>query len=197
MEALFIGWLKEYGYIILYLWSILDGEIGLTLAGVMAHSGHMNFGLSIFVAGLGGFTGDQFFFYIGRFNKTWMRKKLHKQRRKLAIAYILLRKYGWLIIFLQRFLYGLRTIIPIAIGISNYSAKKYALINLVSAWIWAAVIMTPAYLYGQEILQFLSYAKQYWYFALPITLGLFYGINTYFQKLEAYVLQKRKNRFHP
>ena len=170
--------------------------MGLAFAGVMAHSGDMSFGLSIFVAGLGGFTGDQIFFYIGRFNKRFVHEKLHNQRRKIAISYLLLRKYGWFIICIQRYMYGLRTIIPISIGISNYSAKKFAVINLFSAWLWATIIITPAYVYGEEIINVLAYAKQHWYFALLILLGLIYGIHTYFQKLERYFLQKRKNRSH-
>ena len=68
MEALFIGWLKAYGYIILFFWSIIEGEMGLVMAGIMTHTGHMQYMLAVFVAGLGGFTGDQGFFYLGRFN---------------------------------------------------------------------------------------------------------------------------------
>jgi membrane protein DedA with SNARE-associated domain len=196
MEELFIAWLKEYGYIILFLWSIVEGEMGLVMAGILTHAGEMNYGISIFVAGLGGFSGDQFFFYIGRFNKRFILRKLHSQRRKIAISYLLLKKYGWLIIFFQRYLYGLRTVIPISIGISNYSAKKFAVINLISAWVWASVIITPAYLYGEQIINVLAYAKQHWYFALPVAAGVFYGVHIYFEKLERYFLQKRQNRSH-
>src|ERR1035437_5201874 len=152
MEELLLGWLKEYGYIILFFWSIVEGEMGLVMAGIMTHTGNMNYLMSIFVAGLGGFTGDQIYFHIGRFNKGFIQRKLHSQRRKVAIAYLLLKKYGWLIIFMQRYMYGMRTIIPLSIGITNYSAKRFALLNLISAWLWAAIIITPAYLYGEEIL---------------------------------------------
>jgi membrane protein DedA with SNARE-associated domain len=100
MDGLFIGWLKEYGYVILYLWCILEGEMGLVMGGIMSHTGDMSFFLSIFVAGLGGFTGDQIYFYIGRYNKALIQRKLHNQRRKFAIAHLLLRKYGWPIIFM-------------------------------------------------------------------------------------------------
>ena len=194
MEELLLGWLKEYGYIILFFWSIVEGEMGLVMAGIMTHTGNMSYVMSIFVAGLGGFTGDQIYFHIGRFNKGFIQRKLHSQRRKVAIAYLLLKKYGWLIIFMQRYLYGMRTIIPLSIGITNYSAKKFALLNLISAWIWAAIIITPAYLYGEEILTLLVYAKQHWYFALPIAGGFFYGVHAYFQKVERQFLLKRKNR---
>lgn len=194
MEELFIGWLKEYGYVILFLWSILEGEIGLIMAGIMTHTGSMNYFTSVFVAGLGGFAGDQIYFYIGRFNKKFIQRKARNQRRKFAIAHLLLKKYGWPIIFMQRYMYGLRTIIPMSIGITKYSAKKFALINLLSAWTWAAITITPAYIYGEEILLILACAKQYWYFALPIAGAFLSGIYIYFQKLERHLLQKRINR---
>ncbi|MEF3074694.1 DedA family protein [Methylobacter sp. Wu1] len=195
MEELFIGWLKEYGYIILFLWSILEGEIGLIMAGIMSHTGDMQYFMAVFVAGLGGFAGDQIYFYIGRFNKGFIQRKLHNQRRKFAIAHLLLKKYGWPIIFMQRYMYGLRTVIPMSIGITKYSAKQFALINLLSAWVWAAITITPAYFFGAEILNILAVAKQHWYFALPVAGAFLYAVYTYFHKLEQHLLQKRQNRF--
>lgn len=194
MEAYLLELLQEYGYVILFVWSILEGEVGLLMAGIMSHSGHMDLGLSIFIAGLGGFAGDQLYFYIGRFNKGFIQRKLHSQRRKFAIAHLLLRKYGWPLIFIQRYLYGLRTVIPMSIGITKYSGRKFALINLLSAWVWAAVTIIPAYLLGNEILEVLAWAKAHWYFALPLA-GLFlYGIYTYFTRLEQQLLEKKNAR---
>jgi membrane protein DedA with SNARE-associated domain len=195
MEELFTDWLNEYGYIILFIWSILEGEMGLVMAGIMTHTGAMQYFMAVFVAGLGGFTGDQIYFYIGRLNKGFIQRKLQSQRRKFAIAHLLLKKYGWPIIFMQRYMYGLRTIIPMSIGITKYSAKRFALINLISAWVWAAVTITPAYFFGEEILIILAFATQHWYFALPLAGGLLYGLYVYFQKLELYFLRKRRDRF--
>ncbi len=79
MEELFIDWLKEYGYIVLFFWSIVEGEVGLVMAGVMTHTGDMNYVMSIFVAGLGGFAGDQIYFYIGRFNKGFSSLDIHRR----------------------------------------------------------------------------------------------------------------------
>lgn len=194
MEELFIGWLREYGYSILFLWSILEGEMGLIMGGIMTHTGDMNYFMAIFVAGLGGFTGDQIYFYIGRFNKGLIQRKLHSQRRKFAIAHLLLKKYGWPIIFAQRYMYGLRTVIPMSIGITKYPAKQFALINLLSAWVWATVTITPAYFFGAEILNILAVSKDHWYFALPIAAGFLFAIHTYFKKLEEHFLQKRRGR---
>ncbi|WP_263833842.1 DedA family protein [Sulfurospirillum oryzae] len=177
MEELFITWMREYGYAILFLWSILEGESGLVMAGLFAHTGDMQLFTAIFVAGLGGFAGDQLYFYIGRFNKNYVHRTLKQQRRKFALAHLLLKKHGWPIIFLQRYMYGLRTIIPIAIGLTGYDAKKYALINLFAAWCWSSVVILPVWYFGNEILSVVKWGKEHWYFALPfvgIVVGSFY-----------------------
>jgi membrane protein DedA with SNARE-associated domain len=176
----FIYLMKEYGYIILYAWSILEGEMGLIMGGLLCHTGDMNLFLAIFIAGLGGFTGDQIYFYIGRYNKKYVHKKFAGQRRKFALAHILLQKYGWPIIFIQRYMYGMRTIIPISIGLTRYSAKMFAFINLLSAWFWATMTIVPVWYFGKEILELLEWAKAHWYLALPLALGFGGGIIYYF-----------------
>ena len=183
MEETLVNLLKEYGYIILFFWSILEGETGLVMAGILSHTGDMNLYVAIVVAAFGGFTGDQIYFYIGRYNKSYVLKLLKTQRRKFALATILLRKYGWPIIFIQRYLYGLRTIIPMSIGITNYSAKKFALINLISAFFWASLTIVPSWYFGKEILEFLKIVKSYWYIALPFALVIAGAIYYYFHKV--------------
>jgi site-specific recombinase, phage integrase family len=194
MEEFFINLLTQYGYTILFIWCMMEGEMALIMAGILAHTTHMHIALAIFVAGLGGFAGDQIYFYIGRYNKNYISKKLRKQKRKFAIAHLLLKKYGWPIIFIQRYMYGLRTIIPISIGVTRYSAKKYALINLLSAWCWAAITIIPAWILGEEILGILQKAKEHWYYAAPVILlflgAVFYG----FKRIENKILNERKNK---
>ena len=192
MEQFFLDLLKEYGYIVLFFWSILEGELGLLMGGIMCHTGDMNLPIAIFVAGLGGFSGDQIYFYIGRYSKKYIHKKLHKQKRKFAIAHLLLKKYGWPIIFIQRYMYGLRTIIPMSIGLTRYSASKFAIINLLSAWTWAALTIIPAYIFGEEILKVLEYAKQHWYFALPIVGAFLVGVYFVFKSIEDRIEKKGK-----
>ena len=182
MEEFLTGLLKEYGYIILYLWSILEGELGLIMAGLLSHSGDMNLYLAIFVAGLGGFSGDQIYFYIGRLNKDYIRKKLKTQKRKFALAKVLLDKYGWPIVFAQRYMYGLRTIIPMSIGTTDFNAKKFAFINFISALVWATATIYPVYYFGEEILTLLEELKEYWYVALIFGITFLVSVSFYFNQ---------------
>jgi membrane protein DedA with SNARE-associated domain len=185
MTHMLIDLMKEYSYIILYLWSILEGESGLIMAGIFSHTGDMSLFWSIVVAGLGGFTGDFIYFFIGRYNKKYVHRKLHTQRRKFALTHLLLKKYGWPIIFIQRYMYGFRTLIPISIGLTGYDIKKFAIINLVSAFVWAAITILLAWYFGEEILHLLKIMKDHWYLTLPIggafAIGIFYYFHKYSQ----------------
>lgn len=183
-------YVADWGYFILFFWSVLEGELGLIFAGIAAHTGHLNVYLAIFIAGLGGFVGDQIYFYIGRFNKNYMQKKLVSQRRKLALAHLLLQKYGWPIIFVQRYMYGMRTIIPISIGITRYSAIKFAIINLISAWVWAAITILLAWAFGNQILDFLNFFKHHPYILVIAGILLISLIIWYFNSHTKKINQK-------
>lgn len=185
---------NQYAYVILFFWCILEGELALILGGILAHEGHVNLGLAIFVAGLGGFLGDQIYFYIGRYNKSYITKKLHSQRRKFAVAHLLLKKYGWPIIFFQRYMYGFRTIIPMSIGITRYSAKKFGFINLISAWIWAAFTIILAWYFGQQIWDAVTFVEQRWYFAIPIIAIVLFGCFYFIKSIETRILNERRHR---
>lgn len=194
MEHLFIEWLKEYGYIVLFGWSILEGELGLVMAGIMSHTGDMNIFIAIIVGALGGFVGDQIYFYIGRYNKKYIHDKLRSQRRKFAIAHLLLKKYGWPLIFVQRYMYGMRTVIPMAIGLTKYSGRQFAIINFISALFWAALTIIPAYYFGAQLLAILAWIKAHFYLAIPFALTIFLGITYTFKRIEKNFLEKRRER---
>jgi membrane protein DedA with SNARE-associated domain len=186
MEELLVGLIKEYGYPILFIWSMAEGELGLVMAGLLCHTGDMNLALAIFVAGCGGFVGDQVYFWIGRFNRQWTLNYLRSHRRKFALAHLLLQRYGWPVIFVQRYLYGMRTVIPMAIGTTRYSSRQFALINFISAIVWAAITIMLTWYFGEPILNFIHSLKEHWYFAIPFGIAIagtiYYLSHKYTQK---------------
>ncbi|MBD3789388.1 MAG: DedA family protein [Campylobacterales bacterium] len=176
LDEKFLYLMKKEGYIILFAWSIIEGEMGLVMAGLLSHTNDMSLPFAIFIAGLGGFVGDQIYFYIGRYNKGYVYSKFTAHRRKFALAHLLLKKYGWPIIFAQRYMYGMRTVIPISIGLTRYNAKKFAFINLFSAWCWATITILPVWYFGKEILSVFDWIKEHMYFAIPLILILGGGL---------------------
>ena len=173
-------YVEDWGSVILFFWGILEGELGLIFAGLAAHDGKMNLFMSIFIAGLGGFVGDQIYFYIGRFNRKTIQEEFTSQRRKFALAHLLLKKYGWPIIFIQRYMYGMRTIIPMSIGTTRYSALKFAVINLFSAWVWAAITIVLTWFFGEHIFIILDWFKGHPYLLIPLASIIGGGVWWYF-----------------
>lgn len=190
IDEKFIYLLRKHGYIILFAWSVMEGELGLIMAGLLSHTGDMWVPIAIFVAGVGAFSGDMVAFLTGRYNKAYIHKKLISQRRKFALAHILVKKYGWPIIFIQRYMYGMRTIIPVSIGLTRFSAKKFALINLLAAWLWAAITIIPVWYFGEQLLSALAWMKDYWYLAFPLAISLIGGTFYYFHRVTKKVEKK-------
>ena len=148
-----------YGYIILFIYSLGGGFFALAAAGVLSSMGKMDLSVSIVVATISNFIGDQALLLFTRSNKSQVMEYLKKHRRKLAYSHILMKKYGTWVIFLQKYIYGVKTLVPIAIGLTRYDAVKFAIYNFTAAVIWAIVVGIPSYLGGKTVLSILERAK--------------------------------------
>jgi membrane protein DedA with SNARE-associated domain len=71
-----------------------------------------------------------------------------------------------------------------SIGITRYSGKKFAFINLLSAWCWASLTIVPAYLLGEHIWNVIKIAQKHWYFAIPVAIAVAIIIISIFRKIE-------------
>ena len=143
--------LETYGYVVLFLYSFGGGFIALMGAGVLSYTGHMDLEIAILVAFVANFLGDLMLFYMGRYNKKDVMGYLHKHKRKLALSHILMKKHGSWVIFLQKYVYGIKTLIPLAIGLTKYDFKKFAVLNLFASAIWAVAIGVVSYMAGEMI----------------------------------------------
>jgi membrane protein DedA with SNARE-associated domain len=143
--------LETYGYIVLFLYSFGGGFIALMGAGVLSYTGHMDLEIAILVAFVANFLGDTMLFYMGRYNKKDVMGYLHKHKRKLALSHILMKKHGSWVIFLQKYVYGIKTLIPLAIGLTKYDFKKFTVLNFFASAIWAVAIGVLSYMAGDMI----------------------------------------------
>ena len=112
--------LSTYGYIILFLYSFGGGMVAIIAAGVLSYAGKMDLSASIAVAACANIIGSSFLFYMGRYNKKALMPYIRDHRRKLALSHILMKKYGDKIIFIQKFIYGLKTLVPMTIGLTKF-----------------------------------------------------------------------------
>ncbi len=141
--------LSTYGYIALFLYTLGGGMVGIIAAGVLSYMGKMDLSISIFVAFISNAIGDNLLFYMSRYNKDQIAPYIKKHRRKLALSHVLMKRYGDKIIFFQKFVYGIKTLIPLAIGLTRYSYLKFTILNVISALIWALLLGYGSYEFGE------------------------------------------------
>lgn len=145
--------LSTYGYVVLFLYSLGGGFVALLGAGVLSFMGKMDLSLSIAIAFVANFIGDALLFYMSRYHKTEMMEYFKKHRRKLAFSHLLIKKHGAWIIVIKKFIYGLKTLVPLAIGLTKYDFWKFSGYNALGAAIWAVVIGGGSYLGGGALLE--------------------------------------------
>ncbi|MDY0116143.1 MAG: DedA family protein [Sulfurimonadaceae bacterium] len=145
--------LATYGYIGLFLYSLGGGFVALVGAGVLSFMGKMDLSLSITIAFVANALGDFLLFYMARYQKTMMMEGIRKHRRKLALSHVMMKKYGSWIILFQKYIYGIKTLIPIAIGLTKYDFKKFAIFNIASAAVWALSIGIGSYYSGNFLVK--------------------------------------------
>ncbi len=155
--------LVTYGYIGLFIYSLGGGFIGLVAAGVLSFMGKMDLATSIAIAFAGNALGDIMLFLLTRYQKSMMVEELRKHRRKLALSHILMKKHGDWVIFIQKFIYGIKTIVPIALALTKYDFKKFAILNVFATAIWALAFGLSSYYFGETLKSFaISISENKW-----------------------------------
>ena len=134
--------------------TFLEGETILVLAGFAAHRGYLALVPVILAAFAGSLCGDQLFFFLGRRHSTFLLRWRPSWRSKLEKANGLISRFQVPIILGFRFLYGLRTVMPFALGIGNVKVARFIALNAVGALVWAIVVGSGGYLFG-NMLEFL------------------------------------------
>lgn len=153
--------LVSYGYFALFIWSILEGEIGLMLSGFLASKGEVfHFSDIVIVASIGAFIGDNTLFLLGRYfapkAKIWLIK--YKEKRILIQRYF--RKYGSFVIVFERFIYGTHIPALLIVGLSRYPYGKFLLFDCIGILLWAAVFTSIGYYFGDTAIDIIIFIQK-------------------------------------
>ena len=166
--------LHDFGYFALFLGTFFEGETILVLAGFLAFREYMDIKLVVVVAFLGSYAGDQLWYFMGRRHgrKILARKPRWQAMGDKALDHIRRHPDIWVLSF--RFVYGLRTVMPVAIGLSGYPPRRYLLLNGIGAAVWALVLGAAAYHFGAVLEGLLGNVKRYelWVLGALLVLGI-------------------------
>ena len=157
MEA----YIAKYGYIGIFVGTFLEGETTVLLGGIFSKLGYMNIEKVMLWAFLGTFAGDCTFFSIGKIFGKNIIEKYEFLRSKVPLANKIIKKYGNFIIFIIRFLVGIRAIVLLLLGCTNIKLSKFLLFNMVNSALWSILVSVTGYVFGKVVYVFVSDIKKY------------------------------------
>jgi membrane protein DedA with SNARE-associated domain len=172
--------IRDWGYIVLFLYSFGGGFLALAVAGVLSYSGDLNIYITLIVAGSANFIGDQFLFFLARNNKSYAKQMMGKHQRKIALAHLMMRKYGSIVVFLQKYIYGIKTLIPLAMGLTKYDARKFTLFNIFATIIWTLIVGIASYMLGELVY---TYTDEFKTYGIAFVIFMLLLISYYFKKM--------------
>ena len=158
-------------YLFIFLSSVIEnifppypGDTVTFVGGYLAGTGRLTFPLVFVSAGLGCLAGAMLLYLLGRSkgrkaflkNGRWILDKEHL--KKVEIWF---KKYGEKVLVLSRFLTGVRSVVALAAGVGNVSARKMIIYTSISIVLWNGIIVFSAFKVQQNWREILDMIQIY------------------------------------
>ncbi len=105
--------------------------------------------------------GGSVYFFVGRVKgKTFLQRRPGWER-KVERVLRLFDQHRTLLVLGFRFIYGLRTVTPFAFGLSGISTRRFLILNMIGALVWAVVVALVGYLFGAAARALIVDVKNY------------------------------------
>jgi len=141
----------RYGLAAVFLGAGIEGEAVVLTAGVLAHQGLLPIWGVAIAAAAGSCLVDQIWFWMARHYAHWRWIERAKRTAAFKRALGILENHLILFTLTFRFIYGMRTVTPIAISASRIRKRTFVLLNAISAAIWGPTIAWAGYAFGEVI----------------------------------------------
>jgi membrane protein DedA with SNARE-associated domain len=171
--------LATWGYIGIAFFSLGSSIVVTAATGVFASMGKIDLVTAFMVAIIFNFLGGNLMFYMARYHKSEIMPYLKSHTRKIALVHILFRKYGSLAIIVTKFIYGMKLIVPVSMGLSKYEFKKFIFINIFASILFVCVVGFGGYYAAGSIMVVFDVIKDKPWIA-PIILFSIIGTIWYF-----------------
>ena len=152
--------LETWGYFAIAFFAFGGSLFIVAAAGVFSYMGKMDLATALAVATVSNYVGDMFLFYLGKYQKKEIQPYFAKHKRKIALATLIMRKYGVWAIFIQKFLYGIKTLVPLSMAISKYDFKKFGFYNIFASIVFVLTIGLTAYYSSEFIISMFNVIKE-------------------------------------
>jgi membrane protein DedA with SNARE-associated domain len=158
MEQHFYELVGQYGLYAIFFLAMIEGDITLLLAGVLAHGaffGEYSFAKVLATGTAGGVVGDQVAYAMGRgFRSSIRDRKFYRAARPRIER--LTETFGPLTIFLSKYVYGLRTGSCIFYGVAKMSYARFLPLTIASCFLWVLLLSGAGYFFHGIITNFIG-----------------------------------------
>jgi membrane protein DedA with SNARE-associated domain len=145
------AFLARYGALALFIGVGVEGESVAILGGMLAQHGAVRFPEALAAAAAGSFLADQVLFLLGRYFRDHPLVVRLTDKAAFRRAFAAFERNPSAFVFAFRFLYGLRTVSPIAIGTSKLPGARFLALNAPAAVVWAGLFTSLGYFFGHGI----------------------------------------------
>jgi len=142
--------IKEYGLWAVFFGVMIEGDLTLLFAGVLAHYGLFSFGEALATGAAGGFLGDSISYFIGHTGKRQISAS-HFYRRAQPRLERLCARFGIYSVFLVKYIYGMRTASAVFWGFAHMPYRRFAPLTLASCGAWVLVLTGAGYFFSEAI----------------------------------------------
>lgn len=182
--------INSYGYAFILLGTFLEGETVLILGGVAAKMGFLKLQWVVGTAFIGTVCGDQLFYYLGRYFGARLLAKKPKWQAKTERVRQVFNRYHIAVLLGFRFVYGLRSVTPFALGSGKLvSPLRFLFFDTVGAVLWSVSIGSAAYAFGSAVELILGDLQHY-----QLSVMLFIAVASFFAWLWHRYRAKQKSR---
>ncbi len=128
-------------YVVVLVAAAVEGEVAYIGAATLVAAGQLSAVLVCASGAIGAAIGDQAYFYLCRGRlQSWLER--HPALRSRAAPLVdRVRRHDWLMVLLIRFAPGLRIAIAVACAWADVPPRRFTLLNLFSAIVWATALM--------------------------------------------------------
>jgi membrane protein DedA with SNARE-associated domain len=187
--------IKEYGLWAVFFGVMLEGDLTLLFAGVLAHHGLFSFSEALLTSTAGGVIGDSISYLIGHTGKERIKNSHFYQRAQPQLERLSAR-FGVYSLFLVKYIYGLRTAAAVFWGFAHMRYRRFGPLTLASCAAWALILIGTGYSFSGAIEVMIGRVQRIG-IVLLIALLVACGLSLGLFLLERYVIARRVPEMEP
>jgi membrane-associated protein len=153
--------IHDYGVYAVFFLVMIEGDITLLLAGVLAHSAFFgdsataSFARVLLWGTLGGVASDNLAYLAGRaFGQTVRNFRFYRSSKERMQR--LTNRFGTLSIFLSKYIYGLRWATCTFYGVAHMPYVRFLLLSLASCFVWVFILSGIGFFFSTAVMNLLG-----------------------------------------